>query len=570
MGRLSDWCVYTRVASARLAAAEGAGAFEQAEYKPWVSVFREWPREAKAGRDVPVLLSAAEGANDVRWWGVLTNARRRGGGTVYTLDRVRRLPRPIRLSQLKKMDGSRVSPDFIRPYALCRTPALLHAIRDGKLSNSPKKLRHDRELFELLARSVEYAHRLAPDSWVVTFANDQLRLNVGQIAVLTIRRETVQMYVAARLARQFARQVVLGRTRSVYAPGAVDENVQILELTPSQVVRPPARLIDAHRAVLRAAVQVKRRSPWRVHLSEEWLQHIERVVGRRLPRPTGGAARPHGFRGGYWVVKGRPDENDFEAMLVEGGRGRWRTAAPPADWAPGDRLFFWESSPRRQIVGLGEILDVPRRRAHGRGNVFVGVRYLTGRLSFPISQEQLRARPELGSASFLKAGPAGTFHPLTAAEGDVVHRMVLAANPEIEDPWASQAAELGDEPSPSHFGAGREGDRRLVRHYRLERDRQLVAAKKTAYCRQHGHLACEICGFDFGQVYGPIARDFCEVHHLKPLATARGLQSTTLEDLAVVCANCHRTIHLDNPPVRPEQLRQMVVLARGGVQAASS
>ena len=61
-----------------------------------------------------------------------------------------------------------------------------------------------------------------------------------------------------------------------------------------------------------------------------------------------------------------------------------------------------------------------------------------------------------------------------------------------------------------------------------------------------GRLRCEVpnCGFDFEAVYGRLGTGFAEVHHLRPLADMDAPVETTLDDLAVVCANCHRMIHL--------------------------
>ena len=61
-----------------------------------------------------------------------------------------------------------------------------------------------------------------------------------------------------------------------------------------------------------------------------------------------------------------------------------------------------------------------------------------------------------------------------------------------------------------------------------------------------GQLACEVpgCGFDFKKRYGSLGSRYAEVHHLKPLAArAKKGALTRLEDLAIVCANCHRMIH---------------------------
>jgi len=60
----------------------------------------------------------------------------------------------------------------------------------------------------------------------------------------------------------------------------------------------------------------------------------------------------------------------------------------------------------------------------------------------------------------------------------------------------------------------------------------------------HGRLFCELCLEGRVSRY-PVAlaeRAF-EVHHLAPLAEASLPVRTTLGDVAVLCANCHRSVH---------------------------
>jgi predicted HNH restriction endonuclease len=92
---------------------------------------------------------------------------------------------------------------------------------------------------------------------------------------------------------------------------------------------------------------------------------------------------------------------------------------------------------------------------------------------------------------------------------------------------------------------GKEGRKRWQTHLRRERNTALVREKKRRYRAATGGLACEACGFDFGSGYG--LPDFCEVHHRVPLAEGEGEQETRVEDLAVLCSNCHRAIHRLGP-----------------------
>jgi hypothetical protein len=63
----------------------------------------------------------------------------------------------------------------------------------------------------------------------------------------------------------------------------------------------------------------------------------------------------------------------------------------------------------------------------------------------------------------------------------------------------------------------------------------------------HGHTCC-ICGFDFGQVYGPVAKGKIHVHHLRELSQIRSeYEVDPRKDLRPVCPNCHLVIHLSRP-----------------------
>lgn len=62
----------------------------------------------------------------------------------------------------------------------------------------------------------------------------------------------------------------------------------------------------------------------------------------------------------------------------------------------------------------------------------------------------------------------------------------------------------------------------------------------------------------FGAVYGPRGVDFIECHHVKPLSEIEIERKTRLDDLALVCANCHRMIHAKRPWLTIKQLHEIV------------
>lgn len=103
-----------------------------------------------------------------------------------------------------------------------------------------------------------------------------------------------------------------------------------------------------------------------------------------------------------------------------------------------------------------------------------------------------------------------------------------------------------------------EGNPRLVAHLRRERNAAIVNQKKAAVLRESGKLCCEVCGFDFKEVYGDIGDGFCEVHHIQPLHKSDGNVKTELNDLAIICSNCHRIIHRMEPMPKVDAFAKQV------------
>jgi hypothetical protein len=116
---------------------------------------------------------------------------------------------------------------------------------------------------------------------------------------------------------------------------------------------------------------------------------------------------------------------------------------------------------------------------------------------------------------------------------------------ELERLWEELIRLNGDfQVDVQDIGAA-EGELRmaLCRHRARERwlrDEKIAQAKLA----NGGRLPCEVCQFDFLEVYGEIGRDYAQVHHLKPLGEQTLPSQTKLSDLAVVCANCHVMIHI--------------------------
>ncbi|MFJ3096015.1 HNH endonuclease [Streptomyces hydrogenans] len=108
---------------------------------------------------------------------------------------------------------------------------------------------------------------------------------------------------------------------------------------------------------------------------------------------------------------------------------------------------------------------------------------------------------------------------------------------------------------------------RLLRRWALHRERDRgLRSRKIQHVRTLGQpLRCEVCTFDFGLTYGPLGAGYVEVHHVTPLYVS-GPRKTRLEDLALLCANCHRMCHRSHAGQSwrtPDDLRKEIRLAAG-------
>ena len=87
-----------------------------------------------------------------------------------------------------------------------------------------------------------------------------------------------------------------------------------------------------------------------------------------------------------------------------------------------------------------------------------------------------------------------------------------------------------------------------------KRNRGLIEAKKV-----RSNYQCEVCGLRYDGMYGPLGSDYIVAHHIDLLAGKRVRRRTTMDDIALLCANCHAMIHRTDPLVRPAELRKKVL-----------
>lgn len=103
-----------------------------------------------------------------------------------------------------------------------------------------------------------------------------------------------------------------------------------------------------------------------------------------------------------------------------------------------------------------------------------------------------------------------------------------------------------------------EGRRVYRNHIAYERNQGVVALAKTLFKESHGALFCEVCGFSFS-VYGERGMDFIEAHHdAIPVSEMGEGAVSSVQDIRMVCSNCHRILHLKRPWLKVDELRALL------------
>lgn len=105
-----------------------------------------------------------------------------------------------------------------------------------------------------------------------------------------------------------------------------------------------------------------------------------------------------------------------------------------------------------------------------------------------------------------------------------------------------------------------EGQEMYRLHKSFECNGAAVQSKKQQ-AMIRGKLKCEVCHFDFSERYGELGEGYIECHHIIPVSDYKkvGKIVTTLDDLILVCSNCHRMLHRKRPWVGKENLSALLI-----------
>lgn len=130
---------------------------------------------------------------------------------------------------------------------------------------------------------------------------------------------------------------------------------------------------------------------------------------------------------------------------------------------------------------------------------------------------------------------------------EVARRILALRTQSIDESWSTSE----EKPIDSMLVEG--GPRQVIE---TSYERNPEARRR---CIAHYGTACSVCGMDFEEVYGPLAKGLIHVHHLNPLSEiGEEYEVDPIADMRPVCPNCHAVIHLGGALRRIEEVKALL------------
>lgn len=250
-----------------------------------------------------------------------------------------------------------------------------------------------------------------------------------------------------------------------------------------------------------------------------------------------------------WIFQGNPKIFDIDDYLARSsGLIYWRATRYRANIEIGGRVFIWRAGTKSGVIASGVVVEAPVEASAVLHPEALGDDLWTAempRVSEPkvgIALDSVRLSAEEGMVprAVVKDDSLLKLNAIIRIPNNTVFRLDDAERMRVEELWV---AAYESEPEVSAISAI-EGKVGIRAHRWRERSRFLVKKKLEEFRRLHGSLHCELCALTTSGAYpASLATSIFEVHHTLPLASAITPRRTTLADLVVLCANCHRAIH---------------------------
>ena len=254
-----------------------------------------------------------------------------------------------------------------------------------------------------------------------------------------------------------------------------------------------------------------------------------------------------------WIFQANPDTFDInsylESRLAERAPIRWVVRQKPTAIQVGDHVYIWRSAGKKRgesgVIASGIVLTEPKNMADDSGGLWSDGEP-SEELRVVIQLHDVRLSAEEGMLLAQDLSVDSTLEQLR------IFRMRAETNYML-------SAEHGGQLEQEAFSGGfSEGEKKERIHMRRERNRKLVELAKSQFIGKHGRLFCEACGFNAHLSYGIDPDKLIEAHHKVAVSELEAGSYTRVEDLLMLCPNCHRVVHHRRPWLSVDELKAKI------------
>lgn len=254
-----------------------------------------------------------------------------------------------------------------------------------------------------------------------------------------------------------------------------------------------------------------------------------------------------------YLFQGNPKYYDMDTYLATHPYIYWRCPNYKDKIQIGDKAILWRAGKDAGMIAIGEIVEAPAPASSIKFPELLGQRFWTSdemdvneiKVGIAISEVRLTCGEHSTTREHFKSDSVVSKHRIITnptgtvfqVEDTIAHTMFSAWNN------SDDSDEDIDEITPSNV-TDCEGEYRYVLHKRRERSSALRKAKVKHFLTANDFIHCELCRENLNEKYpSSLSEGYIEVHHIKPISTLAEHTPTHIDDLILLCPNCHRMVH---------------------------
>jgi len=255
----------------------------------------------------------------------------------------------------------------------------------------------------------------------------------------------------------------------------------------------------------------------------------------------------------HWLFQGNPDQFDVDAYMKSAERIYWSVSVKKyqREISLGDVVYLWRAQGKAKavsgVVAKAVVIETCKPK-----DKLEHPTWLYDQLWMPESKEKSDHKVGLLVESY-RLHPedamvtSGDFRSDTILSESNIIKVRVGSNFPLSADEAKRISQLWDLSDSDDFEVDEYGNNEGRILYRIHRIRERKAGLKkdyiAKYLKTHKALECELCGLKPEKDYGDLGTSLLELHHKTPLNKLTEERSTQLDDVMLVCPNCHRALH---------------------------